>query len=148
MKRARYKRISAQLEKLLVVDSLHARMATISALLHHKMHFFWTGFYLLEDGVLTVQTYQGPLACQTLAQHTGACWTAIDKKCSIVIPDIEAFEGHIACDCRSKSEIVIPLFGSDGVPYAVLDIDSDKVNTFDDVDREKLEKIIKMAFTK
>lgn len=147
MKRQQYQRISAQLEKLLVIDSMHAKMATISALLHHKMHFFWTGFYLLEEGILTVQAYQGPLACQTLAHHTGACWTALDQKKSVIIPDVEAFEGHIACDCRSKSEIVIPLFDSEGRPFAVLDIDSDKVNTFDDVDREELEKIVAQAFT-
>lgn len=142
----RYRRLYEQLQGLLQkTDNKTARMATIAALLHHKMpQFFWTGFYILEGSDLIVGPYQGPLACQVLERHSGVCWAGIQKKESVVVPNVHEFPGHIACDSRSNSEIVIPLLTEKGNPWAVLDVDSTKFNTFSETDRLWLEKIVKL----
>ena len=144
----RYARVEEQLRGLFGrTPDPTARMATAAALLHHKMtHFFWTGFYRLVDGVLTVGPYQGPLACQVLKPHTGVCWAGIDRGESVVVPDVHRFPGHIACDSRSQSEIVVPLRDASGAVVAVLDVDSDKLNSFSEVDREELEPIVAMIY--
>ncbi len=145
-KGARYKRIHAQLEVLIGKSSdPDARMATIVAVLHHKMDYFsWTGFYLLRDGELTVRTYQGPLACQVLEKHTGVCWAGIDRQQTIVVPDVHLFPGHIACDSRSRSEIVVPVRNAPGMVAGVLDVDSESPGSFDSTDAEWLEKIVNL----
>jgi len=145
-KAARYRRIHKQLEELLLKSPDHdARMATIVAVLHHKMgYFFWTGFYFLRSDELTVKNYQGPLACQVLPKHTGVCWAAIDRKETLVVPDVHRFPGHIACDSRSQSEIVIPVRNRDGEVTGVLDIDSKTVDSFDATDAMWLEKIVNL----
>jgi GAF domain-containing protein len=123
-------------------------MSTIIAVLHHKFdHFFWTGFYFLKDGELTVRNYQGPLACQVLEKNKGVCWAGINQKNTIVVPDVHQFPGHIACDARSNSEIVVPVIDKKGVILGVLDVDSEKENSFDEVDAENLEEIVGMIFT-
>ncbi len=144
-KLGRYKRIATQLEELFhKTDNLQARMATTCAVLHHKFnYYFWTGFYSLLDGELTVQTYRGPVACLVLKKDTGVCWASINKKESIIVPDVNQFPEHITCDSRSKSEIVIPLIKGNEV-IAVLDIDSKELNSFDEEDREGLEAIMKL----
>ncbi|MFA6125672.1 MAG: GAF domain-containing protein [Bacteroidales bacterium] len=120
-----------------------ARMATVCAVLHHKMPpFFWTGFYILQNSRLIVSTYQGPVACMELTKGQGVCWAVVQARQTIIVPDVHQFEGHIACDSRSKSEIVIPFFDSGGEILGVLDIDSESINTFDEIDAEWLEKII------
>ncbi|MCP4710063.1 MAG: GAF domain-containing protein [Planctomycetes bacterium] len=143
-KRGRYGRIRGQLgEVLTVTEALAPRMATVVALLHHKMdYFFWTGFYQLVDGKLLVVCYQGPLACQDLQKERGACWAAVEQKKTIVVENVDEFEGHIACDARSKSEVVVPCLDKEGNVFAVLDVDSNKLNSFDEVDAEELEKIV------
>lgn len=143
-KQGRYSRIYDQLHKLLTAtDSLEARMATIVAVLHHKMdYFFWTGFYCLYNDELTVRTYQGPVACQVLQKDTGVCWAAINAGQTIVVPDVHQFPGHIACDSRSNSEIVVPIRNSQGEIFGVLDVDSKDFNSFDETDARWLEKII------
>ena len=142
----RYQRVHKQLEELLVkTDNKIARMATIASLLHHKMpHFFWTGFYILFKGNLVVGPYQGPLACQVLEREKGVCWEGVKTKKTIVVPDVHKFTGHIACDRRSNSEIVVPLFDDKEDVWAVLDVDSRKFDAFSEVDREGLEKIVKL----
>lgn len=142
----RYQRIHKQLEDLLLkTDNKVSRMATVASLLHFKMpHYFWTGFYILAGGDLMVGPYQGPLACQVLEREKGICWASVKAKRTIVVPDVHQFPGHIACDGRSNSEIVVPLFGSNGDVMAVLDVDSRKFNAFSEVDREWLEKIVKL----
>lgn len=145
-KQGRYERIYHQLETLLkATTDKTARMATISAVLHHKFeYFFWTGFYLLQNGELTVGPYQGPVACQVLTKDKGVCWAAINQKTSIIVPDVEKFPGHIACDSRSKSEIALPLYKKDGLVYGVMDVDSKELNSFDETDCINLERILKL----
>lgn len=144
-KAGRYERIFEQLSELLVKSNNPiSGMTTLSALLHHKMKFFWTGFYLLHDGKLQVGPYQGALACIDLKKDTGVCWASVNKLQTIIVPDVHDFPGHIACDSRSQSEIVVPVFMHDGSIIGVLDIDSDEKNSFDETDARWLEKLIKL----
>lgn len=143
-KAGRYERIYAQLTDLLqATQNTEARMATVIAVLHNKMeYFFWTGFYCLYNGELTVRSYQGPVACQVLGKETGVCWAGINQAKTIVVPNVHEFPGHIACDARSNSEIVVPLWSDSGDIYGVLDVDSKELNAFDDTDAVWLEKIV------
>lgn len=147
-KSQRYQRVYSQLEQLLrKSDDVISRMATISAVLHHKMDgFFWTGFYLLKHGKLLVGPYQGPVACQELTVNTGVCWAGINQKETIVVPDVHKFPGHIACDGRSNSEIVVPVRKHEGQIIGVLDIDSRNFSQFDEIDAENLEKIVDLIY--
>lgn len=145
-KQAQYGRIQEQLKVILAkCEDEQARMASVVALLHHKMrHFFWTGFYGLKDGRLIVKLYQGPIACMELKKDTGVCWAAINTGQPQIVPDVHAFPGHIACDARSKSEICIPFKDKTGTTTAVLDIDSDVLGNFDEVDAVELQKLMAM----
>jgi L-methionine (R)-S-oxide reductase len=147
-KQGRYTRIITQLNSLLTkTEDPIARMATISAILYHKMdYFFWCGFYRVDGNKLIVGPYQGPAACQVL-EGKGVCLAAVKSKASVIVPDVEKFPGHIACDSRSKSEIVIPVRDSGGDILAVLDVDSKELDSFDDTDRVFLEKIVEQVFT-
>jgi GAF domain-containing protein len=147
-KRARYGRVVEQLRELLgATDEPTARMATAAALLHAKMQgFFWVGWYLLRNGELSVGPYQGPLACLVLKAHTGVCWAGVDRAESVIVPDVHAFPGHIACDSRSQSEIVVPLRDRSGAVVGVLDVDSTQPAHFDDVDRVGLEAIVGLIY--
>ena len=117
-----------------------ATMANVAALIHETFHFWWTGFYRVMGQELVLGPFQGPIACTRIAYGRGVCGTAWQEKCSIVVPDVEQFKGHIACSSASKSEIVVPVWKNDEI-VAVLDIDSEKLSTFDDTDRIGLEKI-------
>ena len=145
-KKGRYERIYKQLEQLVgKSDNQISHMATVVAVLHHKMeYFFWTGFYLMQDGRLLVGPYQGPVACQELAKNKGVCWSGINKKETIVVADVHQFPDHIACDSRSKSEIVVTLRNRKDEIIGVLDVDSKDLASFDEIDAEWLEKIIKL----
>jgi GAF domain-containing protein len=144
-KDGRYARIYEQLQGLLAKPGNDiSRMATVVAVLSHKIdYYFWTGFYLLDaNGDLIVGPYQGPVACQLLAKNTGVCWAGVNKQESIVVPNVHEFPGHIACDSRSCSEIVVPLKNNDGKVIGVLDVDSKDYDSFDETDRVWLEKIV------
>ena len=145
VKQDRYRRITQQLEHELTksADPM-ARMATAVALLHHKQpHFFWTGFYRLQpDGSLLVGPYQGTLACQVLAPGKGVCGAAVSEARTLVVDDVEQFPDHIACDSRSRSEVVVPYRGPDGEVAGVLDVDSTRVGAFDEVDAHWLERVV------
>jgi len=145
-KSARYKRVYMQIEELLLkCDNLNSQLATIAAVLHHKMdNFFWTGFYILKNGRLFVGPYQGPVACMELKKDQGVCWAGINQNKTQCVPDVEKFPGHIACDSRSKSEIVVPLYNNNKEIIGVLDIDSSVLNNFDKTDSENLEKILSL----
>lgn len=145
-KASRYSRIFSQLELLLTKSNNYiSDMATISAVLHHKMErFYWTGFYLIQEDKLQVGPYQGSLACIDLKKNTGVCWAGIQRLETVIVPDVHDFEGHIACDSRSQSEIVVPLIDSSGVAWAILDVDSTSKNSFDKTDAVWLNKIVKL----
>ncbi|MGC8917258.1 MAG: GAF domain-containing protein [Thermoanaerobaculum sp.] len=155
-KRQRYQRIKAQLLELFgkTSDPI-ARMATVAALLHHKMPgFSWTGFYLLRppqqpgaEPDLVVGPYQGPLACLWLPPHQGVCWAGIDRGEVVIVPDVHAFPGHIACDPRSRSEIVVPVRDGSGTIVGVLDIDSTRPAHFDEVDGEELAHLATLIYS-
>lgn len=147
-KEGRYSRIYEQLVTLVrKSNNTQARMATIIAVLHHKMeYFFWTGFYLIDNGEMTVNIYQGPVACQILEKDKGVCWAAFNRKETVVVEDVHLFPGHIACDSRSNSEIVVPFKNRDGEIIGVLDVDSSEKASFSDVDARWLEKIIELVW--
>jgi GAF domain-containing protein len=146
-KAGRYQRIISQLESLLTkTNDTVARMATISAVLSNKFdYFFWCGFYFVHDDTLIVGPYQGPVACQVL-QGTGVCLAAVKANKSIVVADVHKFPGHIACDSRSNSEIVIPVRNTEGTIMAVLDVDSSAFDSFDETDRIHLEIISSLVY--
>ena len=154
-KEAQYDLVSRQLAALLEGESDPiAKMANVAAVLHESFGFWWTGFYRVaspchsgldpESGELILGPFQGPVACMHIPFGKGVCGTAWARNASVVVPDVEAFPGHIACSSASRSEIVVPVHDSDGSVTAVLDIDSDKLATFDDVDKAWLEKIVKL----
>jgi GAF domain-containing protein len=147
-KQGRYQRIVSQLEELFVkTKDPTSRMATIASLLHNKFDSFsWTGFYRLVEGKLIVGPYQGLIACLVLKEHVGVCWHAIDTQKTVVVTDVHKFPGHIACDSRSNSEIVVSVKDRSGSIVAVLDVDSTQLNNFDDEDAKGLEKIAEMIY--
>jgi L-methionine (R)-S-oxide reductase len=120
-----------------------AAMATIAALVHHAFGFLWTGFYrVAEPGVLRVGPYQGSLGCLEIAFGKGVCGTAAAEMRTLIVPDVGKFPGHITCDARSRSEIVVPVLGSRGDLIAVLDIDSEHPDAFNDEDQRGLEQLV------
>lgn len=145
----RYHRVITQLTNLLTAtpDPV-SRMATIAALLYHKMgHFYWIGFYRLTKNQLLVGPYQGMLACQKLAKDTGVCWAAANQNQTIIVPDVRQFPGHIACDPKSLSEIALPVRNKAGKVTSILDADSSQLNSFDPTDAQYLEQIAAMIHT-
>jgi len=147
-KLGRYLRIRERLDvELARCDDPIARMATTAALLHHRQpHFFWTGFYRRVGDELVVGPYQGSLACQTIPIGQGVCGTAFARAETLVVPDVHAFPGHIACDARSRSEIVVPYRDDHGDLAGVLDVDATAEAAFDEVDADQLEAIIARLF--
>ena len=140
-----YDQLCAQADAVLegITDPI-AAMATLSALLHHSLGHLWTGFYRVvePDRLLRVGPYQGTLGCLEIAFGRGVCGTAAAERRSVVVPDVHAFPGHITCDARSASEIVVPVFAAGGELIALLDIDSDRPAAFDDEDRVGLERLV------
>lgn len=134
------------MQKLLLDDSSDAiaGMATTSALLHHAFGHLWTGFYrvVTPGALLRVGPYQGSLGCQEIAFGRGVCGTAAAERRTVVVADVHAFPGHIACDARSQSEIVVPVFDASGALMAVLDIDSPVLNAFGEADVDGLERLV------
>lgn len=121
-----------------------ANMSNIAAIIHDTFKFWWTGFYRVIDNELVLGPFQGPSACTRIGYGKGVCGTAWKEGKTIVVEDVHEFPGHIACSSASKSEIVIPIF-KDNQVIAVLDIDSENLATFDNIDKEWLEKIINLV---
>jgi L-methionine (R)-S-oxide reductase len=141
-----YDQLEVQLNSILAgIEDDVAGMATMSCLVHHAFGHLWTGFYrVVEPGrLLRVGPYQGTLGCLTIAFGRGVCGTAAAEQRTVLVPDVERFPGHIVCDSRARSEIVVPVFGSDGSLRAVLDVDSEHLATFDDEDAVGLERLMK-----
>ena len=129
-------------------DDLIANLANVSAALKQAFESFsWVGFYLMKGGELVLGPFQGKVACTRIKLGRGVCGTSAVRKETIVVPDVEKFPGHIYCDPDSRSEIVVPIV-KDGDVLGVLDIDSYKLNNFDDVDRKFLEEIVKLILNK
>lgn len=147
-KLAKYDRLYEQISQYVrTTDDIWARLATMEAVLHHKMQlFFWTGVYALIDNELIVRSYQGPVACQKLKHHTGVCWAAVSSGETVIVGNVEEFPGHIACNSLSKSEIVIPICDREGKVFACLDVDSDQLNAFDEEDEQGLKKILSLLY--
>ena len=126
-------------------DDMIANMANVAAMIHETFGFWWTGFYRVIGNELVLGPFQGPLACSRIPFGKGVCGTSWKNAETVIVPDVDAFPGHIACSSASKSEIVVPVFGADGASIiAVLDIDSASYATFDEADRIWLERIVTM----
>ena len=140
-----YDTITPQIQSLTESESdLIANLANVAAVLKEAFGFFWVGFYIAKEGQLVLGPFQGPLACTRIPFHKGVCGASYTKQETIIVPDVEAFPGHIACSSASRSEIVLPVFHRNKTVAMVLDVDSDQLDDFSDIDAEGLEKIIKL----
>lgn len=141
-KEKHYRLLLRQAQSLVADETnLIANLSNLSSLIHFTFGFWWTGFYFVDGEQLVLGPFQGPLACTRIPYGKGVCGTAWKEGKTIVVPDVEQFPGHIACSCESRSEIVVPIF-KDGKVWAELDIDSKELNTFDDIDKQWLERIV------
>ena len=142
-KEEKYEALLKQIESVVADESdLIANMANVASMIHETFHFWWTGFYrVISDKELVLGPFQGPLACTRIRKGRGVCGTAWAEAKTQVVPDVDLFPGHIACSSASRSEIVVPLFDEKDEVYAVLDIDSAELNTFDETDRIYLEQV-------
>ena len=139
-----YKAITPQIEALIAgEDDLIANLANVSAVLKEAFDFWWVGFYLVKENQLVLGPFQGPVACTRIGFGRGVCGSAWQKGETILVPDVDAFPGHIACSSLSKSEIVIPIF-KDNKVVAVLDVDSEVLNYFDQIDAVELTRIVQI----
>ena len=150
-KAERYATVAQEIAAVLDGEpNLTARMATVASMLAASFEtFFWTGFYVVDparERELVVGPYQGTLGCLRIAVGRGVCGAAAASGQTQLVPDVHAFPGHIACDGRSQSEVVVPVFDASGALIAVLDVDSDRLAAFDAVDVEWLEKILRDTF--
>ena len=144
-KKERYNTLIPQVEALIADErDVIANLSNIAAALKQAMDFFWVGFYLVKENQLVLGPFQGPIACTRINFGKGVCGTSWKEKRTILVPDVEQFPGHIACSSASRSEIVLPAFDKSGEVALVLDVDSDKLNDFDLVDQEELEKLMKI----
>lgn len=143
-KEEKYELLYRQIEALMEGESdMIANMANVAAMIHSTFHFWWTGFYRVVGEELVLSPFQGDLACSRIKYGRGVCGTAWKSQTTQLVPDVEQFPGHIACSSLSRSEIVVPVWRG-GEIVAVLDIDSEHLATFDQVDRLWLEKIVKL----
>lgn len=146
-KEEKYSMLFKQIEALVTGESDEiANMANVAAMIHATFGFWWTGFYRVNGNQLVLGPFQGPLACSRIGYGKGVCGTAWKEQVTQVVADVELFPGHIACSSLSRSEIVVPVWRGDKV-VAVLDIDSEHLATFDDIDRTWLEKIVGLLYT-
>lgn len=141
----RYEQFIADFAPLIEGETdITAVLANTAAALHEALGFFWVGFYLVKDSDwLSLGPFQGSVACYRIRRGRGVCGTAWAEARTIVVPDVDAFPGHIACSSLSRSEIVVPLLSAEGC-YGVLDIDSDRLSAFDEDDRRGLEQVVRI----
>ncbi|PLR27648.1 diguanylate phosphodiesterase [Caulobacter zeae] len=151
-KAARYAEVAQEIASVLDGEAnVTARMATVASMLANSFdHYFWTGFYVVDpakDRELVVGPYQGTLGCLRIPFGRGVCGAAAATGQTQLVPDVHAFPGHIACDSRSASEVVVPVFDGEGRLLAVFDVDSDRPAAFDEIDQEWLERILGATFS-
>ncbi len=140
-----YDALVPQIEALVLGETdLTANLANITAALKEAFGFFWIGFYIKKENQLVLGPFQGPIACTRIDFDRGVCGHCYSTQKTVIVPDVEAFPGHIACSSASKSEIVLPAFDKNGAVFLVLDVDSDVLNDFSEEDAEGLEKIMRI----
>ena len=145
-RKEKYEALWPQLQALVENESDYvANLANIAAALHQTFQFFWVGFYLVRDEELVLGPFQGPIACTRIGFGKGVCGTAWKNLAPVLVPNVDEFPGHIACSSNSKSEVVVPLQDENGAVVGVLDVDSDRLNDFTQVDVEALRKIAQLA---
>ncbi|EAL71698.1 GAF domain-containing protein [Dictyostelium discoideum AX4] len=144
-KEEQYENLLPQIEGLLTGENNQiANLANVTAALKEQFNFFWVGFYLVDtENELVLAPFQGPIACTRIRKGRGVCGTAWQQEKTLIVPDVEKFPGHIACSSLSKSEIVLPLYKQGNI-IGVLDVDSDKLNSFDEIDEKYLTQILKL----
>jgi len=143
-KKEQYQSLIPQIEALLEGETdLVANLANVTAALKEQFKWFWVGFYLAKDGELVLGPFQGPVACTRIAKGKGVCGASWEQAKTLIVADVDAFPGHIACSSLSKSEIVLPLF-KNGEVVAVLDVDSEELDQFDETDAQYLEQIVNL----
>lgn len=148
-KQEKWRTLLPQIRELLVDDDDEvSRMANVAAVIHATFGFLWTGFYRVrhadadpEEGILILSPFQGPLACTRIRYGRGVCGTAWKERRTLIVDDVERFPGHIACSSLSRSEIVVPVFDTSGAVAAVIDIDSERLATFDQTDADALRQV-------
>jgi L-methionine (R)-S-oxide reductase len=144
-KKEQYQSLLPQIEALLYGEpDLVANLANVCAALKEQFKWFWVGFYLVKDNELVLGPFQGPVACTRIGLGRGVCGTSWQQEKTLVVPDVEQFPGHIACSSLSRSEIVVPVFHN-GKVVAVLDVDSEELDQFDETDAQYLETIVKLV---
>ncbi len=142
-KEEQYIQLLQQIKGLVEYETdLIANLANICAVLKHQFNWWWVGFYLVNNNELVLGPFQGPVACSRIQYGKGVCGAAWKEKKSIIVTDVSLFPGHIACSSFSKSEIVVPIFKNENI-IGVLDVDSEHLDHFDEVDKKYLEKIVK-----
>ena len=140
-----YSEIVPQIEAIVSCESdLTANLANITAVLKEAFGFFWVGFYLKKENQLVLNAFQGTLACTRIDFGKGVCGHSYSTKQVVIVPNVDEFPGHIACSSASKSEIVLPIFDKQGEVFGVLDVDSDRLNDFSEVDAKGLQQVIKI----
>lgn len=145
-KKELYENLLPQIKSLVEGETdMIANMANVSACLKDTFNLWWVGFYRVIANELVLGPFQGPLACTRIRKGKGVCGTAWQEARTVIVPDVDEFPGHIACSSLTKSEIVVPVFKNDEI-VAVLDIDSEKLATFDETDRENLEQLVAYLF--
>ena len=144
-KAEQYRSLIPQIEALLSGEpDLIANLANISAALKEQFKWFWVGFYMVKDNELVLGPFQGPVACTRIAKGRGVCGASWEQAKTLIVPDVEAFPGHIACSSLSRSEIVVPIF-QNGEVVGVLDVDSEELDQFDETDAQYLQQIINLV---
>jgi len=143
-KEDQYRQLLPQIEALLHGETdMVANLANAAAALKEQFGWLWVGFYLVKEGELVLGPFQGPVACTRIQKGHGVCGTAWDQAKTLIVPDVEAFPGHIACSSASRSEIVLPML-KDGTVVGVLDVDSADLDQFDEIDQKWLERVIEL----
>jgi L-methionine (R)-S-oxide reductase len=141
-----YESVIPQIEALVTGETdLIANLANVAAALKEAFNFFWVGFYLKKENQLVLGPFQGPIACTRISFNRGVCGHCYTTKQTIIVPDVEAFPGHIACSSASKSEIVLPAFDTKGEVFLVLDVDSNELDDFSEVDKTYLEQLMRIV---
>jgi len=142
-RRVLYNEITPQIDSLVAAErDLIANLANVAAVLKEAFAFFWVGFYLTKDDQLVLGPFQGPLACTRIDFGKGVCGHAYSTARAVIVPNVDEFPGHIACSSAARSEIVLPIFNGEGAVFGVLDVDSDRLNDFSEIDREGLTRVV------